>query len=173
MREEYKIISFKTAKLAKEKGFLPSYMELEKLGAPIYKLGIGSYNSNGEYAMRNYYSQANTHYLAPDLLELQCWLRTEHNILVLVDYVYECTDTPYCYKIYKFVDENGRPKSWPIEGVHYEGDKEVVDIVGWRDYKISFKDYHTYFEAFDAGLQEALSMIEKDEINFKMPKENE
>ena len=179
MLDEKKIISFETAKLAKEKGYFPAIIKLEKLGFPIYKFGLGSYNAEGEYALRNYYNQSNPHYLAPDLLELHDWLRRKHGILVLVDYIYECDDTPYCYKIYKFINEHGEPQRWPVKGVYYDEDgKEAELTVAWRNFKRSYKDYHTYTEAFDAGLQEGLSMIdvrieEKNGIITKTIEEND
>lgn len=162
MTDKEKIISFETAKLAKEKGYMPGIIKLEKLGFPLYKFGIGSYDSNGEYALRNYYNQANSHYLAPEKQELQNWLRN-NGILVLVDYGYECDSTPYFYKIYKFVDEHGKPERWPIKGVRYDDGTEITDIVGYRNYKRSYGDYKSYSDALDAGLQEGLSMIEVNE----------
>lgn len=166
MTDKEKIISFETAKLAKEKGYFPAMIKLEKLGFPMYKFGLGSYNAEGEYALRNYYNQSNPHYLAPDLLELHDWLRRKHNILVVVDYDYECTEKSYCYKIYKFVDEHGKPERWPVKGVYYDKDgKETERTVAWCSFKRSYKEYQTYTEAFDAGLQEGLSMIEVKEKN--------
>ena len=178
MTDKEKIISFETAKLAKEKGYFPAMIKLEKLGFPMYKFGLGSYNAEGEYALRNYYNQSNPHYLAPDLLELQDWLRRKHNILVLVDYDYECTSTSYFYKIYKFVDKYGKCEQWPVMGTKYIDGKEITERVAFRSYKRSYKDYETYLEAFDAGLQEGLSMIdvrieEKNSIITKTIEEND
>ena len=166
MTDVEKIISFETAKLAKEKGYMPGFINLEKLGFPVYKLGMGSYNANGEYAIRPYYNQTNPHYLAPEKQELQDWL-CKNGILVLVDYEYECDSTPYFYKIYKFVDEHGKTERWPIEASIYEDDgTEMIDIVGYRNYKRSYGDYESYSDALDAGLQEALGMIEVKEKNI-------
>ena len=178
MKDTDKVITFETAKLAKEKRYFPPYIRLEKLGFPIYKFGMGSYNAEGEFAFRNYYNQTNPHYLAPDLLELQDWLKRKHNLLVLVDYDYECTSTSYFYKIYKFVDEHGKCEQWPIMGTRYVDGKEITERVAFRSYKRSYKDYETYSEAFDAGLQEALTMIEetveeKNGIITKTIKEND
>lgn len=178
MKDTDKVITFETAKLAKEKHYFPPYIRLEKLGFPIYKFGMGSYNAEGEFAFRNYYNQTNPHYLAPDLLELQDWLKRKHNLLVLVDYDYECTSTSYFYKIYKFVDEHGKCEQWPIMGTRYVDGKEITERVAFRSYKRSYNDYETYSEAFDAGLQEALTMIEeiveeKNGIITKTIKEND
>ena len=174
MKTEDKIISFETAKLAKEKGYFPPIIKLEKLGVPLYKLGMGSYNAEGEFAFRNYYNQTNPHYLAPEKQELQEWL-VKNKILVLVDYCYECTDTSYFYKIYK-LNENGKPETVPIIGAHYYKDGSYEEnIVGYRDYKRSYKDYKTYSDALEAGLQEALKMIEvketkKDDVTIRVVK---
>ena len=164
MKDTDKIITFETAKLAKEKGYMPQIVKLEKLGVPLYKLGIGSYNAEGEYAFRNYYNRSNPHYLAPEKQELQSWL-VKNNILVLVDYCYECTSTSYFYKIYKFVDEHGKCEKWPVKGVRYDDGVEIEEIVGYRDYKRSYSDYETYSDALEAGLYEALTMLETKTID--------
>ena len=175
MKTEDKIISFETAKLAKEKGYFPPIIKLEKLGVPLYKLGMGSYNAEGEFAFRNYYNQTNPHYLAPEKQELQEWL-IKNKILVLVDYCYECTSTSYFYKIYKFVDEHGKCEKWPVKGVRCNNKGiEIEEIVGYRDYKRSYSDYETYSDALEAGLQEALNMIEvketkKDDVTIRVIK---
>lgn len=164
MKDADKIITFETAKLAKEKGYFPPIIKLEKLGVPLYKLGMGSYNAEGEFAFRNYYNRSNPHYLAPEKQELQSWL-VKNNILVLVDYCYECTSTSYFYKIYKFVDEHGKCERWPVKGVSYDDGVEIEKIVSYRDYKRSYSDYETYSDALEAGLYEALTMLETKTID--------
>ena len=176
MKNFNKIISFETAKLAKEKGYFPPIVKLQKIGVPLYKLGIGTYDANGEFAYRNYYKQTNPHYLAPEKQELQQWL-IDNNILVLVDYCYECTDTSYFYKIYKFVDEHGKCEKFEIKGAKYVNGVEIIETVGYRDYKRSYSDYKSYDDALEAGLQEALKMIEvkeikKDNITIRMVNTN-
>ena len=99
------------------------------------------------------------------IVELQEWL-IKNKILVLVDYCYECTNTSYFYKIYKFVDEHGKCEKWPVKGVRYDNEGiEIEEIVCYRDYKRSYSDYETYSDALEAGLYEALSMLETKTID--------
>ena len=46
MKDTDKIITYETAKLAKEKGYIPQISMLENFG-------IGCYNAEGEYSFRN------------------------------------------------------------------------------------------------------------------------
>ena len=66
-----------------------------------------------------------------DLSLLAKWLREEHNIIVLVDY--EGIDG-YYYKFYSYKEGN-------------------------KNYDASDKNYNTYEEAYEIGLQEALKLI--------------
>ena len=66
-----------------------------------------------------------------DLSLLAKWLREEHNIIVLVDY--EGIDG-YYYKFYSYKEGN-------------------------KNYDASDKNYNTYEEAYEIGLQEALKQI--------------
>lgn len=99
------------------------------------------------------------------IAELQEWL-IKNKILVLVDYCYECTSASYFYKIYKFVDEHGKCEKWPVKGVRYDNKgTEIEEIVCYRDYKRSYSDYETYSDALEAGLYEALTMLEPKTID--------
>ena len=99
------------------------------------------------------------------IVELQEWL-IKNKILVLVDYCYECTSTSYFYKIYKFVDEHGKCEKWPVKGVRYDNKgTKIEEIVCYRDYKRSYSDYETYSDALEAGLHEALTMLETKTID--------
>ena len=69
--------------------------------------------------------------LAPTQSLLQKWLREKHNIIVLVDY--EGIDG-YYYKFYSYKEGN-------------------------KNYDASDKNYNTYEEAYEIGLQEALKLI--------------
>ena len=69
--------------------------------------------------------------LAPTQSLLAKWLREEHNIIVLVDY--EGIDG-YYYKFYSYKEGN-------------------------KNYDASDKNYNTYEEAYEIGLQEALKLI--------------
>lgn len=96
---------------------------------------------------------------APTLQTAMKWLRETHNVLVIPDYDYECTDKSYCYKIYK-LGENGKPERVPIEGVRYDmRGGSHVDIVAHRDYKRSFFDYETYEEACEDGIRYCLENL--------------
>ena len=114
MKEQ--LISFETAKLAKEKGFV--YMKANCYGDNMcYQLPEGELinalkgNSVGGYI------------LAPTQSLLQKWLREIHNIFI-------STDVNYCYKI-------------------YHNDELFEEST----------DYHSYEEALEAGLYQALLLI--------------
>ena len=92
-------ITFKTAKLAKEKGWNGDFVESHKI-------------------------------LTSQSL-LAKWLREEYNIIILVDY--EGIDG-YYYKFYSYKEGN-------------------------KNYDASYKNYNTYEEAYEIGLQEALKLI--------------
>lgn len=95
----------------------------------------------------------------PTLWVAMKWLRELHNVLIISDYDYECTDNPYCYKIYK-LGENGKPKQVPIEGVSYDMFNEPhVEIVAYRDYEKSFFNYKTYEEACEAAIKDCLENL--------------
>ena len=68
---------------------------------------------------------------APTQSLLAKWLREEHNIIVLVDY--EGIDG-YYYKFYSYKEGN-------------------------KNYDASDKNYKTYEEAYEIGLQEALKLV--------------
>lgn len=87
------------------------------------------------------------------------WIREVHNVIIVVDYIYECTDKSYCYKIYK-LGENGKPDRVAIDGVRYSIDgTPYVETVGYRDYRLSFFSYKTYEEACEAGIQDCLENL--------------
>ena len=103
-------VTFKTAKLAKEKGF-------EFRVVWEYILGFKEDSERDKYL--------------PTQSLLAKWLREEHNIIVLVDY--EGIDG-YYYKFYSYKEGN-------------------------KNYDASDKNYNTYEEAYEIGLQEALKLI--------------
>ena len=148
--EDY--VSFETAKLLKEKGF----NETSKT--------IGTYNHKGEfylYCHENGYNHnhLSTWYSAPTLQMAIKWLKEVHNILVVVDYEYECTDTSYFYKIYR-LGEHGKPERVAVKGVSYDkNNNPTTHIVGWRDYERSNKDYSTREEAKEEGIKYALESL--------------
>ena len=123
MREQ--LISFETAKLAKEKG-LPQdnfYFEDYETEVPFY--GLDNELNKGD---EDRFGQCKS--ISQSLLAK--WLREEHNIIVLVDY--EGIDG-YYYKFYSYKEGN-------------------------KNYDASDKNYNTYEEAYEIGLQEALKLID-------------
>ena len=104
------LITFETAKLAKEKGF-----EFKIVWE--YILGFKNNHERDKYL--------------PTQSLLAKWLREKHNIIVLVDY--EGIDG-YYYKYYYYINEV-------------------------KKYNASDKNYITFEEAYEIGLQEALKLI--------------
>ena len=124
-------IIFETAKLAKEKGF-PQEPNRRKVPYYNYK---GEFNGDVTDFLRKYLREEDTSDVesvsAPTQSLLAKWLREEHNIIVLVDY--EGIDG-YYYKFYSYKEGN-------------------------KNYDASDKNYNTYEEAYEIGLQEALKLI--------------
>ena len=129
-------ITFETAKLAKEKGFdIPT----------IQYYTIKGYCTESEGYMTERYAESNWNNgmgsyptrteevscSAPTQSLLSKWLREKHNIIVLVDY--EGIDG-YYYKYYYYINEV-------------------------KKYNASDKNYITFEEAYEIGLQEALKLI--------------
>lgn len=143
--EDY--VSFEIAKLLKEKGFdEATYHDYSEKGGRWFEEVLVCHNSQGGIA-------------CPTLQMAIKWLREVHNVLVIPDYDYECTDKSYCYKIYK-LGENGKPERVPIEGVRYDILSEPhTEIVAYRDYKRSYFDYKTYEEACEAGIRYCLEKL--------------
>ena len=104
------LITFETAKLAKEKDF-----EFKIVWE--YILGFKNNHERDKYL--------------PTQSLLAKWLREKHNIIVLVDY--EGIDG-YYYKYYYYINEV-------------------------KKYNASDKNYITFEEAYEIGLQEALKLI--------------
>ena len=144
--EDY--VSFETAKLLKEKGFEPPHDYRKCM--PIM------YTNNGEIKWGIW---SDDWYPRITLQMAMKWLREVHNVVIVVDYIYECTDKSYCYKIYK-LGENGKPERVPIEGVRYDTLGEPhVETVGHRDYSLSFFSYKTYEEACEAAIRYCLENL--------------
>ena len=125
-------ITFETAKLAKEKGF---FQETNRLEIPYYNYKGEFKGDVSDWRIRKYIRGENTSDIefvsAPTQSLLVKWLREEHNIIVLVDY--EGIDG-YYYKFYSYKEGN-------------------------KNYDASDKNYNTYEEALEAGIQEALKLI--------------
>lgn len=170
-------VSFETAKLLKDKGF--NWWCSKCYGVAVLHNGADisfdeecdlkdegreseiEYVEGGrlyDYGCDNPDKDAKV-WAAPTLWAAMKWLRETHNVLVIPDYDYECTDKSYCYKIYK-LGENGKPERVPIEGVRYDMRGEsYVDIVAYRDYKRSYSDYETYEEACEDGIRYCLENL--------------
>ena len=78
------LISFETAKLAKEKGFK--------------KLCDFSYDDDGILTGN---CEQSYNYVASTQSLLQKWLREKHHLIIIIAYQYEHDSTPYSYWIYK------------------------------------------------------------------------
>ena len=99
------------------------------------------------------------YYPTPSLWDVMKWLEEVHHILVVVDYVYECTDTSWVYKIYR-LGENGKPERAEITGVIYDKEGNPhTETIGYRDYIRSFADYEEYEEALAEGIKYSLMKL--------------
>ena len=125
-------ITFETAKLAKEKGFNALCYDAFNSKGNLYSNGWCEYlyDNKVEIPFRSGVLESQD-ILAPTQSLLAKWLREEHNIIVLVDY--EGIDG-YYYKFYSYKEGN-------------------------KNYDASDKNYNTYEEALEAGIQEALKLI--------------
>ena len=103
---------------------------------------------------------------APSLWDVMKRLEEVHHILVVVDYVYECTDTSWVYKIYR-LGENGKPERVEVTGVRYDKEGNPhTETIGYRDYELSYKSYATREEAEDEGIRYVLEKYDIDDINY-------
>ena len=106
------------------------------------------------------------YYPTPSLWDVMKWLEEVHHILVVVDYVYECTDTSWVYKIYR-LGENGKPERVEVTGVRYDKDGNPhTETIGYRDYELSCKSYASREEAEDEGIRYVLEKYDIDDINY-------
>lgn len=139
-------VSFESAKLLKEKGF----DAVKCQNSPHF-----SYNIDGQFSGPSWDSKYN----APTLQMAMKWLREIHNVLIVVDYEWECDTTPYYFKIYR-LGENGKPERVAVKGVSYDKDDNPKEhIVGYRDWERSYGDYSTYEQACEAGIKYCLENL--------------
>jgi len=145
--EDY--VSFEIAKLLKEKGFeLPSLVPEEWV--------CTMYDENGKV---NWGCYSDDWYCRITLQMAMKWLRKKHNILLVVDYEYECDTTPYYFKIY-LLGENGKPERVAIKGVSYDkNDNATEHIVGYCDCERSKDDYSNEEQAYEAGIRYCLENL--------------
>ena len=135
MKEQ--LITFDTAKLAKEKGF--ENKTPHKLRRDYYN-HLGEINGDVTEYIKAYVANKGLEKYntidAPTQSLLQKWLREEHNIYVSVDYL-----------IIEVIDSKGVRFDWSI----YNKDESIEskELIGLL----------TYEEALEKGLQEALKLI--------------
>ena len=128
------LISFETAKLAKEKGFkIPTrvmYKGNEKSYGHNNEWGIDEQRLDGKFPYTN-----QQWYSIPTQSFLQKWLREEHN-----------------KHIYLFPLDNGK---WGFENNSISINLDHIFI----NYMYEGKEYNSYEEALEIGLQEALKLV--------------
>ena len=148
--EDY--VSFETAKLLKEKGFDDATIGYY----PIIGKAKKTFHKGAAYRW-NYFSDRGI--AAPTLSMAMKWIQERFNIVIIPNYEYECTDTSWCYKIFK-LGENGKPERVAVKGVSYDKDYNPTEnIVGYRDYERSYKDYSTKEEAIEEGIKYTLENL--------------
>lgn len=140
MKEQ--LISFETAKLAKEKGFwIASYKCYNKTGFLNDTCNDEAVSFKYDYRTL----PSNDKYLAPTQSLLQAWLREEHNIIVnLIPYEDEI---PEC-------EGDIRQTLWEDETI------DCREIPWLRDIT-THTYYHSYEEALENALVEGLKLITK------------
>lgn len=164
MKEQF--VSFETAKLAKEKGFVSggkhSYVQYHTDYVYDGDINHPESHKDGDIKETNHQYHSNhvdfdisnenfSIYEMPTQSLLQKWLREEHQIII--DIATDCTSEPkYVYSIHVF---KGNPRDL--------AEKEW----GWYFHKQEdwCLDY-TYENALEAGLKEAISLINK-ELKFE------
>lgn len=137
-RMEDQVISFKTAVLAKEKGYPQDDYPCFGDDGNIHTIAY----FNTSYPIANSYFQSTQ-------ASLQRWLREVHDIRVLIDFeTIDDSETAYTFKIVRDIPEGkGRKKdTWDF----YETTYSFNQGGGW---------YKTYEEALELGLIEGLKLI--------------
>ena len=137
MKEE--LVTFDTAKLAKEKGFNEPVLA-------IYSGNQLGYIQEGDTLFKKWNHCTDATYSAPTQSLLQKWLREVHNIDVVI--------SPERYK--NGVNYMVQAQKWDLNANEEIHPNFVVKGSYW------FNDNHehpTYEEALEKGLQEALKLI--------------
>lgn len=130
---EETLISFETAKLAKEKGF--------KLQSNAFGYVTKFYNHNTHSLLpfgRTGRTDLTKAYYASTQGLLQKWLREVHGINIVISPSYRCFNIIQISKYNEIEDQNEDMASSGLE----------------------FKDFETYEEALEVGLSESLKFIE-------------
>jgi hypothetical protein len=150
-----KLISFETAKLAKEKGF--ENKTPHKLRRDYYN-HLGEVNGDVTDYLRAYVHKKDTSKLltvdAPTQSLLQRWLREVHNIDV---------EVRKCGELYKKLYEQGRGKKC----LKYYG---VIILESGEDFTIGDDGFtsDSYEEILKTGLPEALKLMELPKVKSKL-----
>jgi len=139
------LITFKTASTAKEKGF--------NLKVENYYIGTNNQlvKADSEEDFNNWFDTEQVKWTsAPSQSVLQKWLRDNHNIFLSVGPSFDDDSSRkptgyHCDLFWIFEDNISRSKELPH---NYSTEVKVEDI------------YKTYEEAYEAGLFEALKLIE-------------
>jgi hypothetical protein len=149
MEGKEELVSYKVAKLAKEKGFnwnvLDTFDDKEN---PVSRYnvdvdGLDSYINTGDenyvkevFELNN--SQMQSGFVArPTQSLLQKWLREEHKISIIID---------DCFIKHDFIDETKLVFDYTLSSL------------GKQNYKFS-KTFNSYEEALESGLKKALKML--------------
>ena len=149
--EDY--VSYEIAKLLKEKGFDWECFQY------WYEEGNKLIHSQSIYPIQNISNPSFFGPAAPTLQSARKWLKEKYNILLVVDYEYECDTTPYFFKIYR-LGKYGKPERVAIKGVSYDKDNNATEhIVGYRDWERSKGDYSTYERAANAAIKYCLENL--------------
>lgn len=153
MNSGEQLVSFETAKLAKQKGFnWLCYHHYDNINLVANYVENGSstdveFRADLEDLLENYNSKhlIGEFYSAPTQSLLQRWLREEYGIHINIQKLYQCNVSPAVFE------------GWHIyvAGKTFEIRYDINDI-------LIDKTFSTYEEALEAGLQEGLKLI-KDE----------
>lgn len=151
MTEE--LISFDTAKLAKEKGFD------EKVYREYDKSGYLRCTSKSADVVLGPYDELlkSTEYPAPTQSVLQQWLREKHQIIVDVslDFFNSYTKESIKYSPTFYTYSNNKKRFWIY--TDYINSDECTKKM--QEEMPIFQNYSTYEEALEIGLQEGLKLI--------------
>lgn len=152
---EEQLITFETAKLAKEKGFNIPQNKMYSYGKDMFEYidkvrfydGIKYECSETPYNWNDDKSPTSTKYFsAPTQSLLQKWLREKHGIhIVLIPTI----NAAWTYKTTTVLSERDEEV---IIGI-----KDVGDLPPYKN--VCGEDFSTYEKALERGLQEALKLI--------------
>ena len=136
------IISFKTAKLAKE-AFVKDHTELKYscICTGIYWLSDGKYDFEEKFIFHREHSVP-----APSQEALHKWLREKHGFHVI------CTPTVTSDWTFKSVTIVSDKENAVLKSI-----KSVSDVPPYKE--VNGFDYSTYEKALEAGLREGLKLI--------------